>query len=126
MSLLVNPTSTEHGNSYFKSTDILDSDENDASGEEPNDGVDDIKEFLDTTLDVCTNFAPLHLISQWKEPCTRRNCIKVCILLPSGGANGNWSINMSSSGLLLILVVEWPKPMVVMQLLHKKWVGKML
>ena len=53
--LLVNPTNTEDGKSYFKSRYISDSDENDASGKEPNDGVDDVKDFVDTTLHVCTD-----------------------------------------------------------------------
>lgn len=66
-------------------------------------------------------FNPLHLTSYWVEPGTTNRMVSVAIVLPSGVGPEDFSVRVVEGGRELELKVEWPVPLVNLEMLHKKW-----
>ena len=69
-------------------------------------------------------FRPLYLLSEWSEPGTTTKRITVAIVLPSGIETGNFSIRIVEDGKCLLLVVQWPDPLMDLRMMHKKWLSQ--
>lgn len=66
-------------------------------------------------------FHPLHLLSVWQEPGTTAKRLAVAILLPSGVGAGDFTVRVIEDGDVLEISVDWPKPLVEISFMHKKW-----
>lgn len=90
------------------------------------DDDDDLSEIISVTptkssIQESNTFHPLHLISIWQEPSTTAKRITVSIILPSGVNAGDFTIRIIEDGDVLELTVDWPKPLVDISFMHKKW-----
>lgn len=72
------------------------------------------------TITDCT-FAPLYLISQWQEPGTTTARLTVAIILPSVIGADDFKLRVIEDGDILELTVDWPRPLVGISFMHKKW-----
>lgn len=60
-------------------------------------------------------------MSTWKEPGTTTKRIKVATVFPSGVGEGYFKVRVSDDSDALEIVVDWPRPLVDIHFLDKKW-----
>ena len=72
----------------------------------------------ENTLDLHT------FIAEWKEKSTKRKCVSIAILLPSGATQikGNMTTFVDDLGLHLIVEFRWPKAFAKADKLHVQWI----
>lgn len=63
-------------------------------------------------------------MSIWQEPGTTTKRITAANILPSGVGTGNFKERVIEEGDVLELVVYWPKPLVDVHFMHRKWLGQ--
>ena len=66
-------------------------------------------------------YSPMCLISQWQEKLTMIKRLTVAIILPSGVGSGQFSLRVGEGGRHLELMIRWPKPLIDIYKMHKKW-----
>ena len=66
-------------------------------------------------------FNPLYLQSVWKERKSATKRLTLAILLPSEIISGEFSLRVADGGEYLELTIEWPKPLVDPDTMHRKW-----
>lgn len=64
-------------------------------------------------------FMPLGLLSLWQEAVTTCQMVSVAIVLPTGV--DNFELDVTESGDVLTLEVEWPRPLFDIEFMHLKW-----
>ena len=73
-------------------------------------------------MEPTTNqYSSLCLISTWREEKTMIKRVTVAIVLPSGVGRGQFSIRVAEGGRHLELMVRWPRPLINISLMHKKF-----
>lgn len=91
------------------------------SGEEQDDSEN---EDCDMSSDAHVGiFGPLYAVSIWKEPETMTRRITLAVILPSGVDAGGFSLRVVDGGQFLEITVKWPRPLIDLNLMHKKWLG---
>ena len=68
-------------------------------------------------------FVPIYNWSEWEEALTTCQMLTVAITLPSGVGAKSLLIRVIEDGDLLEITVDWPKPMVDIEFLHRKWLS---
>lgn len=61
------------------------------------------------------------MISQWQEPGTTAQRVTVAVVLPSGATSGDFKVRVIEDGDMLEVTVNWPRPLVDISYMHKKW-----
>ena len=79
----------------------------------------------DGKVQLC-QWSPIYLLSEWKMPKIRTKWICAAILLPSGVCEEDFQASVSEDGLFIEISVQWPAPIVDIDLLHKYWVDTSL
>ncbi|MEM6687231.1 MAG: hypothetical protein AAF617_15725 [Bacteroidota bacterium] len=82
------------------------------------------KPVTDRDVSISKTFVPLYLISQWQEPVTTTKRVTVAIILPSGVGVGAFKVRVIEEGDVLELTVNWPKPLVDIEFMHRKWMSQ--
>ena len=92
---------------------------------ESDDECEEVEEVEDVSesLSGPRLFRPLYLLSEWSGPETTTKIITVAIVLPTGIETGNFSIRIVEDGKCLLLVVQWPDPLIDLRMMHKKWLS---
>lgn len=66
-------------------------------------------------------FKPLYLIGEWQEPGSKTKRLTVVLILPSGVNKSDFTLQVLEGGQSLELTVQWPMPLVDLDMLHQKW-----
>lgn len=90
--------------------------------DEEDDGLYEVSPDPAGTRQQCDPlFVPLHMISQWQEPQTTAQRVTVAVVLPSGIYSGDFKFRVVDDGDVLEFTVNWPKPLIDISYMHKKW-----
>lgn len=86
----------------------------------PSDDLEDeVKVIVPEILSPSKYFMPLGLSSYWEEAVTTCQMVSIAIVLPSGVSN--FDVSVVDDGDVLLLDVDWPKPLVDIEYMHAKW-----
>jgi len=66
-------------------------------------------------------FKPLYIVGEWEEPGTKTKRLTLALVLPSGVNKSDFTLQVLEGGLTLELTVQWPAPLIDLNLLHQKW-----
>lgn len=69
-------------------------------------------------------FNPLCVISEWQEPRTTTDFLTVAIILPTVAGSQGFKLPVSEDSEAVELTIDWMKPLLNIELLHKKWLSK--
>lgn len=83
---------------------------------------EEVKVIVPEVLSPSKFFMPLGLSSYWEEAVTTCQMVSIAIVLPSGVTN--FEVNVVDDGDVLCLSVDWPKPLVDIEFMHRKWLKK--
>ena len=82
---------------------------------------DDICRVGSELFNHAKTFKQLYLLSVWTEPGTMTNRISAAIVISSGIESGGFSLRVGDSGESIERNVLWPRTLVDMEVLHRKW-----
>lgn len=92
--------------------------------EEDSEEVDEEQDLDDIEVETkihCTEKGILYLTAQWEEPSTLTKRLNVYIHMFTGIEKGMFSIDVIDDGTALEYVMEWPRTMTDVKLMHRKW-----
>lgn len=78
---------------------------------------------LPAVIPPSRSFVPIYNWSEWEEALTTCQMLTVAITLPSGVGAKNFMVRVIEDGDVLEITVDWPKPMVDIEFMHRKWLS---